>query len=254
MPLTNIIKEHIKKDGPISFRDFMELSLYHPEHGYYTSFSTPDKIGKNGDYFTSSTLTPVFGTMIGKQIEEMWNILGEEEFTIVKYGAGTGLLCRAILDYFKPNKKLFEKLRYCIIEKSPAMREKAKSHLSEKVHWHDSIHDIPALIGCVLSNELVDNFSVHRVVMKDELMEVYVDYTNEFTEVLKPASKNLTEYLNELKVELPKEFCTEINLEATHWLKEISKALKKGYVITIDYGHPSCELYSEYRSSGTLVC
>ncbi|MEJ7679384.1 MAG: SAM-dependent methyltransferase [Segetibacter sp.] len=30
--------------------------------------------------------------------------------------------------------------------------------------------------------------------------------------------------------------------------------LKKGYVITIDYGYLSGELYSERRSSGTLVC
>jgi SAM-dependent MidA family methyltransferase len=32
--------------------------------------------------------------MIGRQIEEMWQILGRKPFTIVEYGAGTGLLSR----------------------------------------------------------------------------------------------------------------------------------------------------------------
>src|ERR1700739_1167919 len=221
MQLTEIIIKRIQKEGPISFRDFMEMSLYYPELGYYTSASIHDKIGKNGDYYTSSSLTPIFGALIGRQLEQMDNILNKDKFTIVEYGAGPGLLCRDILNYLKTNEKLYEKLNYCIIEKSPAMCERAKSHLTEKVEWVNSIYDIPELIGCVLSNELADNFSVHRVVMQDELMEVFVDYKNGFIELLKPALKELTDYLTELKVELPKGFCTEINLQATEWIKEI---------------------------------
>src|ERR1700757_1503027 len=254
MQLTEIIIKRIQKEGPISFRDFMEMSLYYPELGYYTSASIHDKIGKNGDYYTSSSLTPIFGALIGRQLEQMDNILNKDKFTIVEYGAGTGSLCRDILAYLKDNKKLYKKLNYCIIEKSPSLREKEKSHLAEKVSWFNSIYDIPKFTGCLLSNELVDNFSVHRVVMKDELMEVFVDYKNGFIELLKPASKELVDYMAELKVELPQGFCTEINLQATEWIKEISGVLKKGYVMTIDYGFPSYELYSEYRRNGTLTC
>lgn len=134
------------------------------------------------------------------------------------------------------------------------MREKQKTHLTEKVTWYDAIHDIPPIVGCILSNELVDNFSVHQVVMESELMEVYVDYKEDFFEVLKPASKALTDYLAELHVQLPKGFRTEINLEATKWITDIAKSLKKGYVLTIDYGGTSSELYRAYRSAGTLVC
>jgi SAM-dependent MidA family methyltransferase len=250
--LREIIIKRIEKEGPISFHDFMEMALYYPELGYYTS--PHDKIGTSGDFYTSPNLTPVFGAMIAHQLEEMRSTLGEKKFTIVEYGAGTGSLCQAILDFFRDNKKLYEQLNYCIIEKSPVMREKEKAHLHEKVSWYDSIKEIPEITGCIISNELVDNFAIHQVVMEKELMEVFVDYKNGFVEILKPAGKELKDYLAELKVTLPKGFRTEINLEAIEWIKEIAASLKKGYVMTIDYGYHSSELYREYRSCGTLMC
>ena len=95
MTLPEIITLKIRKDGPISFCEFMEMCLYYPELGYYTSCK--EKIGWNGDYYTSPYLTTIFGQMVGKQIEEMWETLGKNKFTIVEYGAGTGDLCRGIL-------------------------------------------------------------------------------------------------------------------------------------------------------------
>ncbi|MEJ7679385.1 MAG: class I SAM-dependent methyltransferase [Segetibacter sp.] len=148
--------------------------------------------------------------------------------TIVEYGAGTGVLCHDILDYLRNNKQFYDQLNYCIIEKSPVMREKQKAHLYEKVSWHNTIQDIPEITGCILSNELLDNFSVYQVVMEDELMEVFVDYKDGFVELLRPAKKALTDYMAELSVVLPKGFRTEINLEATEWIKEIAASLKKG--------------------------
>lgn len=252
MSLSEIIIDKIKREGPVSFHDFMEMSLYYPGLGYYTS--TNDKIGKNGDFYTSSDLTSIFGSIIGTQIEEMWKVAGMEPFTIIEFGAGTGLLCHDILEYLKNNRKLYDELNYCIIEKSPEMRKKQKTHLHEKVSWHNSTEEIPPVTGCVLSNEVLDNFSVHQVVMKDELMEVFVDYNNGFTELLQPAGKELKNYFTELSVSLSRDFRTEINLEAIEWLKSIAACLKKGFVITIDYGYPSGELYRACRSDGTLIC
>ena len=252
MQLSEIIIQRIRNEGPLSFHDFMEMCLYHPRIGYYTSVS--DKIGKKGDYYTSPNISKLFGFMIGKQLEEMWNIMGRKEFCVVEYGAGTGMLCHDILCYVKNNNEFFSQFRYCIIEKSSAMCEREKAYLHEKVSWHNSIQDISTVTGCILSNEVVDNFSVHQVVMQDQLMEVFVDYKNGFVELLRPAEKKLTDYFAELKVILPKNFRTEINLEAIGWIKEIAAALKKGYVLTIDYGYPSAELYSHCRRNGTLVC
>jgi SAM-dependent MidA family methyltransferase len=252
MQLSDIIINKIKYDGPISFHDYMEMCLYFPELGYYMTEST--KIGKSGDYLTSPLLSPVFGELIGKQLEEMWRLLGEKPFTIVEYGAGTGALCCSILNFLKCNTKLYNELNYCIIEKSPTMRSMEQGYLNEKVSWHESIHDISNINGCILSNELVDNLSTHRVVMKDGLKEVFVDYKHDFIEILRPARKELIDYLAELKVNLPEGYRTEINLNAINWIKEIGTHLKTGYVLTIDYGNPSFELYNAYRKDGTLIC
>jgi SAM-dependent MidA family methyltransferase len=183
---------------------------------------------------------------------EMWEITGKEDFTVIEYGAGTGALCKDILNYLQPNQEFYKKLRYCIIEKSASMREKEKTILNEKVEWIGSLSELVNFTGCVLSNELLDNFSVHKVIMKDGLKEVFLDYNGQFTEVLRPASSELINYLHQLNISLPENYSTEINLEAIDWLNEIALNLKKGFVLTIDYGYLSFEL--ENKKNGTLIC
>ena len=258
LSLSEIVQDKIHNEGPISFRDFMEMALYYPGLGYYTSVN--EKFGKSGDYFTAPFFTNVYGTIIAKQLEEMWHLTGEKEFTIVEYGAGSGALCADILDHLQENNQFYKNLNYCIIEKSDSLREKQKrlfsdSTNSKKINWLYSIDEISPFTGCVLANEVLDNFSVHKVIMKkNELMEVFVDHNNGFVEVLKPASENLKEYFTQLDVALPNDFCAEVNLQAIDWLKTISASLAKGFIITIDYGFPSSELYQPYRNLGTIVC
>jgi SAM-dependent MidA family methyltransferase len=248
--LPEIIRDKIQREGPISFRDFMEMALYHPEFGYYTSARTT--IGEGGDFYTSPYLTGLFGELLACQIEEMWRALGRVPFTIVEYGAGTGLLCRDILCRLGENAELYEKLNYFIIEKSGVMRERERRLLGDKVEWRGAIDEIGEVTGCIFSNELVDNFAVHRVVMKDELMEIYVGYNQGFVEVLKPAPGMLKDYLVRFGAQLPRDYLAEINLEATHWIGEVGEALKRGWVMTIDYGYAAAALYS--KRSGTLAC
>ncbi len=252
MELSDIIKQHILANGPISFHDYMEMALYYPELGYYTS--SRNKIGRAGDFFTSSNLTHAFGAMIGKQLEEMWRLMGEEKFTIVEYGAGTGALCHDILNYLRSNSKMYDQLHYAIIEKSPAMRDIEKGHLTEKVSWYNSIGEIAPVTGCILSNELLDNLSVHRVVMEDELMEIFVDYRDGFVEIQQPASGELKNYLVEQNINLVKGYQAEISLEAVHWIETLATSLKKGYVLTIDYGYRATDLSKQHKSQGTLLC
>ncbi len=252
MSLSDIIIQKIRKGGPISFRDFMDMALYYPGLGYYTSGE--DRIGKKGDYYTSPNLTPAFGEMLGRQLEEIWRILGEKEFTVVEMGAGMGLLSMDVLEHLEKNKKLYQDLEYCIVEKSPSMRKQHMMRLGEKVVWCNSIRELSGITGCIFSNELVDAFPVHQVVMENELMEVFVDYDGGFLELLKPASNVLKEYFSELGVVLPQGYRTEINLDAIKWIEDVASSLRKGFVITIDYGYPSLELYQDYRNRGTLMC
>jgi SAM-dependent MidA family methyltransferase len=255
MPLPEFIIERICREGPLSFREFMEMALYYPGQGYY--MVQKDRIGQSGDFYTSPCLTHLFGEMLAGQLEEMWRILQCQPFTIVEFGAGTGLLCTDILRRLRDSPEFFSQLKYVIIEKSDWMREKerrllAAEGLLEKVTWKSAVHDLAPITGCVLSNELVDNFSVHQVIMEDELMEVFVDYQDGFKELLRPASNELSAYLEALKIELHRGFRGEINLEAGAWMKDVSEALRQGFVITIDYGNSSSVLYN--RGDGTLNC
>lgn len=257
MPLPEIIIDTIRRQGPLSFRDFMEMALYYPGEGYYTA--PGDRTGRNGDFYTSPYLTHLFGEMIAGQLEEMWLALDGQPFTVVECGAGTGMLCGDILQRLARNEALFDHLQYIIIEKSESMRKKEERLLSAegllaKVRWEGGLAGLSPVTGCILSNELVDNFSVHRVVMEDQLMEIFVGYDDDggFTEVLRPAGQELKDYFDQLGVTLPRGFRAEINLEATQWIRQVSAALRKGFVVTIDYGNSSSGLYN--NEAGTLIC
>jgi len=252
MCLQNIIINEIDRKGPISFKDFMEMCLYYPGEGYYTS--PENRIGKEGDYYTSPCLGPLFGSVVARQVAEMWEQMRKRPFDVVEFGAGTGLLCHHILDALQHNNDaLYKNLTYHLVEKNQQL-EPDNIHTG-KIKIHESFSELEEFEGCVLSNELLDNFSIHQVIMNNEMMEVMVRYENgEFKEETKPASIEIKDYFKELEVDLPDGFRTEANLGATEWLKSISQKLKKGFVLTIDYGFPSNELYHEKRRAGNIVC
>src|SRR5689334_13968343 len=127
-PLIQYLKARIQRDGPLSFRDYMDAVLYHPDFGYYTGSRNP--LGREGDFYTSSDLDPVFGKLLAKKFQEMAAALGvtEESFTILELGAGRGLLARDILQHAP--------FRYRILERSGAMRERQRETLSGlAVEW-----------------------------------------------------------------------------------------------------------------------
>lgn len=251
------IIEEIRRKGPITFEAFMEMAIYEPGLGYYASPET--EIGRAGDFYTSPHLHPVFGAMLGRQMEEMWEIMGRPSgFGIIEMGAGRGYLSKDMLEYLS-TREIFKNITYHIVELSPFMAEKQKALLSgfrEKVKWVSSLRELGPVTGCVLSNELLDSFPVHIVEMEDELKEVYVSYKDDaFYEVKgSPCTGEISDYFKEFSVELPQGYRTEVNLRVRQWIKEVSEALRQGFVLTIDYGYPASDYYSEERTRGTLLC
>jgi SAM-dependent MidA family methyltransferase len=73
-PLTEIIRREIAEQGPMPFHRFMKLALYHPEHGYYSGGKA--RIGRGGDYFTSVSVGPLFGTLLARQFVENLGAVG----------------------------------------------------------------------------------------------------------------------------------------------------------------------------------
>lgn len=253
----------------LNFAEYMDLTLYHPQHGYYSSGTA--KIGNKGDFFTSSSLGKDFGELLGKQFYEMWDIMDKPLlFTILEMGAGTGTLAADILQYLAshhPN--FFAAINYTIIEQSPSLIQRQKTEINERLGslsrltWQ-SWEEIPnnAIVGCLFSNELLDALPVHLVVIQEgQLQEIYVTLSQgKFTEVIGELSTyKIKEYFKLISIDFPSPayangYRTEVNLAALAWLETVTNKLNRGYLLTIDYGYPAVKYYHPQRERGTLQC
>lgn len=259
--IQKILKE-ILEAGKITFARFMEMALYDSEEGYYTSAKDP--IGWWGDYYTSPEVHSLFGRLIAKQLIPMLRtVAATGPVTLIEMGAGTGLLSRDVLEGLKQQDPvLFDRIRYIIIERSPSIMARQQSillqkGLDRKVVQYASLDETRGVVGCLLSNELVDAFPVHRVIMTEQgLKEIYVGAgKDQIVEVVDALStKALSSYFDRLRIKLVPDQRAEVNLEALRWIKEVGQVLLKGYVLTFDYGHAAADLYAPDRIKGSLLC
>jgi SAM-dependent MidA family methyltransferase len=278
--VADIIQE-IRDSGPIPFARFMELALYHPTFGYYMRFADKfdaehpnsgmgeDRLGWSGDYYTSCDVSPILGESLAKQIAQMDELLERPDpITIIEMGAGKGALARDLLAACsRMSGSLSHRLRYIMIERSPMMQASQRRLLAPWVGergcvtWLNSLAEVPAdyVQGVVFSNELIDAFPVHRVrVVHGEPHEVWVDYSGgRFCEQLRTCSPDVAGYLRRLAendIILASGACAEINLQAIPWMQEVARVLRRGFAVTIDYGHLAHDLYGPDRKQGTLLC
>ena len=240
--------------GKITFAEFMEIALYWPQGGYYTG---PERVGAVGDYYTSPAVHPAFGALLAAQLYQMWRLLDSPAlFTVLEPGAGNGLLCRDINTYATELPKRFgQSLQYICLDRRPAASVQHGSDRASRV-LADGV-PFRRLEGCVLSNEYLDAFSVHRVVMADGgLKEIYVgmDGGELIEQTGELSDPGLDGRLNRLKITLAEGQTAEINLTLDRRFQDISAALERGFVLTIDYGRTAHDLYDpERRFRGTLV-
>jgi SAM-dependent MidA family methyltransferase len=255
--LQSIISSEIKQKGGLDFAAFMGQCLYHPEHGYYMVDRV--RVGKQGDFFTSSSVHSLFGALISRQLVQMWELLGKGDFVVVEQGAGDGHLANDILDRLKVEAPdLYGCLSYCLVEVSPDNRQRQKEQLAEHrdgVHW-STFEELQPFSGCFLSNELIDAMPVHIVEKRDgKLSEVFVvNCDSGFGEELRPEPGHLQQHFDWLGVSPCEGNRGEVNLAAVDWMRKVAGLVEKGFVLTIDYGHPAEELYAPFRRNGTVMC
>ena len=262
--LNTKVDDSLKKR--VTFAQYMDLVLYHQEYGYYSSGIA--SIGSQGDFFTSSSLGKDFGELLAVQFSEMWHQLGcPNPFYLVEMGAGNGELAQDMFNFWQDNQPLKQALKYIIIEQSPALTKQQQKLLlsfdSYDLSWKSWSDLTPNSIeGCFFSNELVDAFPVHLVTKKDQrLQEVYVNIDQgKLTETIASISTNkLATYFDEIGIDLlhknyPEGYRTEVNLHTSDWLETIDSKLKRGYILTIDYGYAADKYYRPARNQGTLQC
>jgi SAM-dependent MidA family methyltransferase len=256
--LSEILAERIRSGGPIGFAEFMRECLYHPAHGYYSRANAR----RFGDYYTSVDVHPIFGRLLARQFSEMWKLLGSPHpFVVVEAGAGVGRLAGHILDFSaRALPEFYAALDYFAVERSSARRAEHAARLVDhvaagRVSSADKISPtIPA--GCIFSNELLDALPAHRVSIEHgALREVYVGFENgQFIEAPgKPSTPALERYFHEQGITLEEGQQAEVCLEACDWIESAGRALERGFVLTIDYGHEALALYDERHNRGTLL-
>ncbi|MFQ5761555.1 MAG: class I SAM-dependent methyltransferase [Candidatus Bathyarchaeia archaeon] len=260
-PLMEELKRRTSAEGKITFADFMQIVLYHPKHGYYTN---RDREPWN-DYVTSPDVHPAFGKLVTVQLREMYETLGSpKKFDILEVGAGRGTLAQEVLtetEKFAPT--FFDALNYTLSDVSPLARIEQSKRLERfaewgKIKWIDDASDkFPVVDGCILTNELLDSFPVHRVVSTSQgLREVSIELRNGRLEesLDQPSTEALHEYFRYIGLSLRRGCVAEVNLEAVKWLKKAAAALRRGFILTADYGYEARELFSPRRRAGSLVC
>jgi SAM-dependent MidA family methyltransferase len=265
------IRELIGKHGRITFARFMRACLYSPRGGFYAARSR----GIGAHFGTSSLTHPVFGALIARQLEQMWRLLGEPVvFHVVEAGSGDGALARSIVDACRiAAPGLARALCYVAADVAPRMlaspqgtvagdRSETPAGMRDAVSQvrlvqTDGIRAFRNIVGCVLSNELVDNFPVHRFAIRGgRVMEVFVTLKQgDLVEALdEPSSPRIAERLADLGLTLEEGYRGEVNLALEDWTSQVASALNRGFVLTIDYGEKAADLYAPANREGTLVC
>ncbi len=262
------IIERIQREGPISFADYMRMALYEPGYGYYMSGAP--KMGWQGDYFTSTDLSTLFASCVGRQLQRMWEQLNRPHpFVALEQGAGRGHLALGVLSWAEQEAPDFhaaldyrlEDMRTGQDARGTAARTTTLTTLTSPTPMAESGLEANISPSVILSNELIDAFPVHIVEKRGEwLYEVsIVALDGRLVETLQGThSRELEDYLDRYRVPwrgYADGWRAEINLDALRWIERTSRLLRRGgFVFAIDYGEKAKMLYTRERIRGTLLC
>jgi len=258
------LRARIEREGPITFRDWMQAALYDEREGYYCR---PDRVrqGRAGDYRTAPETSPLFAATLAWYFSKLFAELSLElgsppAWTIFEAGAAGGEFAYGVLSTLRANySDVFLATSYVIDEVSPATRRRAAARLSEfadRVSFQRLAEiDTPAIAGVCFSNELIDAFPVDRVIMRNgRLSELYVGLQqDEFIWVEREPSAGVAEYCGRAELLLAEGQIAEINLAAEEYISRAAALFERGFLVTVDYGAERDELLnSPDRFAGTL--
>lgn len=241
-PLSAIIRQHIESaGGSISFADFMQLALYHPELGYYMQKNF--QLGKRGDFTTAPELSPLFAMTLARFAKSI------SAKNWLELGAGSGQFALDILNEFQ---KQNININYTIFEISPALRELQKTRLKgfDNVIWLEKLPQ--HFNGVIFGNEVLDALPVNLLEIQNnqayERRVTCVDSNFVWDNSQKILFEKIKPY------DLPEGYKTEIHSTLTGFLQQVNDCLDSGVMLFIDYGYGEEEYYHPQRNAGTLNC
>lgn len=256
------LRERIREAGPLTFRDWMSAALYDKHEGYYQRRGA-ERWGRAGDYRTAPERSALFAATFARYFTRLYEELGRPSvFHLFEAGGGAGRFAHGVLrTLHRDAPHVYERLRYVFDEAGADSRHRAAEMLApfaERVEFRRAAELCDKLDRAVVfSNELLDAFPVHRVILRGgRLLESYVGLRDDdsfaFVEA-EPSTPRLAEYFERLGVALEEGQVAEVNLEATDWLNAVAKVIGNGFLITVDYGDEAAALYgAPHRRRGTL--
>src|SRR5580765_7303628 len=132
MTLADRLCDRIRRDGPITFHDWMQAALYDERDGYYRR---ADRLrqGKAGDYRTAPETSPLFGATFANYLAQCYSDLGSPgNWTIFAVGAGRGDFAQAVLKTLRESfPDVFGATQYLIDESGDETRNAAAQKLAE---------------------------------------------------------------------------------------------------------------------------
>jgi SAM-dependent MidA family methyltransferase len=246
--LTERLKDLIRREGAISFHDWMKAALYDPDGGYYQRVDRT-RWGREGDYRTSPERSELFAATFAHYFAGL-----ADELTIVECGVGNGSFAAGVLSTLREQNP-----RYIVYDVSEDALNRSRERLAEfdRVEFYSDWDQVSVKRGIYFANELLDAFPVHRVLATDAgLSEFYVsvDSSGDFVWTTGPLSMpRLAEFCDAYSLELANGQIIEINLAIDDWLAQVAAKLERGFLITVDYGAEAVELYDYgQRPGGTL--
>lgn len=247
------IRARIAAVGRITFAEFMELALYGPR-GYYTR-AVP-RIGPEGDFYTSPTVHPAFGTLVGGQVRQVWELAGRpERFDVLELGGGRGTLAADILHSWKVGAPdLLAAARYTLCDIADPRFEPQAPAILGRARYRPAAAGLPAAFsGVILANEFLDALPVHRVQkLQGKLQELFVVAVgDQLVESPGPlSSEDLALQVEPWAADLPEGGVAEVHLAMLDWCRNLAESLESGVVLLIDYGADRRDLLA--RKGGTL--
>ena len=230
-----------------------------PQFGYYMK---PNQAPRR-DYFTSVDVSPVFGRLLARQFQEMWELLDRPNpFPLIEAGAGTGALAKQILDFAAESLgEFYAAIQYVAVERSAGSTSDAGKPECPAgwaraffIRSEAACRDTPR--HAYSRTSFLMRF---RSIASSARREAFEKFTSHWARTVfakrgGPLSMPaIGEYFKEQGIELRESQQAEAGLAARDWVVEAGRRLGRGFLVTIDYGHEARELYDERHMRGTLL-
>lgn len=250
-----ILREIAECGGEVGFRRFMELALYHPEHGYYASGRMP--WGRDGDYLTAPTSSGWYGATVAGLLREI-SIRAGDKFRLVDTAAGDGSFLASVLTAMGGDAS--EVLSgVTAVERAAVLRNRIAVRLEGapvKGGVSDRLRDHGAEPVVIHASELYDAMPVHLVEQTAAgLFELTVVGPGTGLQWgRRKAGADLEAYFLHHNVELADGQLAEINPAAEPAHRELLETCRNGVALILDYGYEAGRLYDPRgRRHGSLV-